>query len=75
MVLELMATRIITDDQGHRWTVVEVRWTTKPSVRPRLRFVCLGDPTVPPRETTVRGNLAARSDDELLDLLRSARPV
>ncbi len=68
-----MASRIITDDQGHRWTVIEVRWSEKPSTRTRLRFVCMGDLTVPPRETSVGGTLAPRSADELLDLLRSAR--
>ncbi len=69
-----MASRIITDDQGHRWTVVEVRWSKKPSTRTRLRFVCMGDLTVPPRETSVGGTLAPRSDNELLELLRSAKP-
>ena len=70
-----MASRIITDDQGHRWTVVEVRWSKKPSTRTRLRFVCVGDPTVPPRETSVGGTLVPLSDYELLELLRSARPA
>ncbi len=70
-----MPSRIITDDQGHRWTVVEVRWTKKPSARPRLRFVCLGDPTVPSRESSVSGTLSALSADELLDMLTSARPA
>ncbi len=69
-----MASRIITDDQGHRWTVVEVRRSEKLSTRTRLRFVCVGDPTVPPRETSVGGTLAPLSADELLDLLRSAKP-
>ncbi len=69
-----MASRIITDDQGHRWTVVEVRRSEKPSTRTRLRFVCVGDPTVPPRETGVDGTLAPLSAEELLDLLRSAKP-
>ncbi len=69
-----MASRIITDDQGHRWTVVEVRvWSKKPSTRTRLRFVCLGDPTVPSRESSVGGTLVPLSADELLDLLSSAR--
>ncbi len=70
-----MASRIITDDQGHRWTVVEVkRRSKKPSTRTRLRFVCVGDPTVPPRETRMGGTLAPLSADELLDLLRLAKP-
>ncbi len=71
-----MASRIITDDQGHRWAVVEVRvWPKKPSARTRLRFVCMGDPTVPPRETSVGGTLAPISAEELLDLLNAARAV
>ncbi len=71
-----MASPIITDDQGHRWTVVEVRvWPKKPSARTRLRFVCMGDPTVPPRESSVGDTLSALSADELLDLLNSARAV
>ncbi len=69
-----MASRIITDDEGHRWAVVEVRWSKKPSTRTTLRFVCMGDPTVPSRETSMGGTLAPLSADELLDLLRSAKP-
>ncbi len=71
-----MASPMITDDQGHRWTVVEVkRWSKKHSTRTRLRFVCVGDPTVPPRETSVGGTLVPLSAEELLDLLNSARAV
>ncbi len=71
-----MASPMITDDQGHRWTVVEVkRWSKKPSTRTRLRFVCMGDPTVPPRETSVGSTLVLLSAEELLDLLNSARAV